>query len=388
LAYAQGKDIHVGPGQEQHLPHEAWHVVQQAQGRVRPTMQMKGAAINDDTGLEAEADVMGAKVTSDKVAQRRSIEPDSIDFRQLSMNTSGVVQRTWLGEDFPKTWDVLLDGVQWNMEADGTIWYELKENANPDFTRYAGQAQKRTHEQWDQLEIQLNTLSKAERRIGGYQNQKYESLSTSREKREFDKTGGVEAVLGEARTPVLHKDTDAPVAKTNWVQIDDDLGKIKDDQEHKDGEKSDRANTKFVNMFHLPREDAEVDAIVMMENFRELARPFFASDAFFNQWMRVKKITSLSDLPRTFPPIVYRNNISNKKLAEMLTTILGGEKQVDVDLSSDLFGSLRATDNVKSTENILKEYNNINALRGEAPSRIASMRIYEGPAIRFTIKKG
>lgn len=29
LAYAQGTDIHVGPGQERHLPHEAWHVVQQ-----------------------------------------------------------------------------------------------------------------------------------------------------------------------------------------------------------------------------------------------------------------------------------------------------------------------------------------------------------------------
>jgi hypothetical protein len=33
LAYAQGSDIHVAPGQERHLPHEAWHVVQQAQGR-------------------------------------------------------------------------------------------------------------------------------------------------------------------------------------------------------------------------------------------------------------------------------------------------------------------------------------------------------------------
>ncbi|HEX7987867.1 MAG TPA: DUF4157 domain-containing protein [Duganella sp.] len=41
-AYAQGSDIHVGPGQEQHLPHEAWHVVQQAQGRVKPTTQMNG----------------------------------------------------------------------------------------------------------------------------------------------------------------------------------------------------------------------------------------------------------------------------------------------------------------------------------------------------------
>ncbi|MBC3929072.1 DUF4157 domain-containing protein [Undibacterium sp. CY21W] len=59
-AYAQGSEIHVGPGQEQHLPHEAWHVVQQAQGRVQPTMQMKaGVPVNDDVGLEAEADVMG-----------------------------------------------------------------------------------------------------------------------------------------------------------------------------------------------------------------------------------------------------------------------------------------------------------------------------------------
>ena len=61
-AYAQGNQIHLASGQEKHLPHEAWHVVQQKQGRVKPTLQMKGkVAINDDAGLEKEADVMGAK---------------------------------------------------------------------------------------------------------------------------------------------------------------------------------------------------------------------------------------------------------------------------------------------------------------------------------------
>ncbi|HEY8037545.1 MAG TPA: DUF4157 domain-containing protein [Methylobacter sp.] len=64
LAYAQGTDIHVAPGQEQHLPHEAWHVVQQAQGRVKPSMQAKGTAINDDQGLEHEADVMGGRAAA------------------------------------------------------------------------------------------------------------------------------------------------------------------------------------------------------------------------------------------------------------------------------------------------------------------------------------
>ncbi|WKL50481.1 DUF4157 domain-containing protein [Flavobacterium pectinovorum] len=64
-AYAQGTDIHIAPGQEKHLPHEAWHVVQQAQGRVRPTVQMKGdVPVNDDVGLEAEADLMGVRALS------------------------------------------------------------------------------------------------------------------------------------------------------------------------------------------------------------------------------------------------------------------------------------------------------------------------------------
>ena len=61
-AYAQGTDIHLAPGQEKHLPHEAWHVVQQKQGRVKPTMQLKEKVnVNDDAGLEREADVMGKK---------------------------------------------------------------------------------------------------------------------------------------------------------------------------------------------------------------------------------------------------------------------------------------------------------------------------------------
>lgn len=37
-AYAQGTDIHLGPGQAHHLAHEAWHVVQQVQGRVQPNL--------------------------------------------------------------------------------------------------------------------------------------------------------------------------------------------------------------------------------------------------------------------------------------------------------------------------------------------------------------
>jgi hypothetical protein len=60
-AYTQGTDIHLGPDEEEHLPHEAWHVVQQKQGRVKPTLQAKGMWINADEALEREADLMEAK---------------------------------------------------------------------------------------------------------------------------------------------------------------------------------------------------------------------------------------------------------------------------------------------------------------------------------------
>lgn len=64
LAYTQGTDIHVAPGQERHLPHEAWHVAQQMAGRVEPTTEVGGMPVNDNADLEHEADVMGAKANS------------------------------------------------------------------------------------------------------------------------------------------------------------------------------------------------------------------------------------------------------------------------------------------------------------------------------------
>ena len=85
-AYAQGTDIHLAPGQEQHLPHEAWHVVQQKQGRVKATTQLKGEAINDDPGLEHEADVMGAK------ALQRT-EGQTTQLQAIASQSQTVVQR-------------------------------------------------------------------------------------------------------------------------------------------------------------------------------------------------------------------------------------------------------------------------------------------------------
>lgn len=89
-AFARGTDIHLGRGQEKHLPHEAWHVVQQKQGRVQPTVQMSPHInINDDTGLEHEADLMGAKALLNSGPIVQQITQRKIDFGVVQLNGGG-----------------------------------------------------------------------------------------------------------------------------------------------------------------------------------------------------------------------------------------------------------------------------------------------------------
>ncbi len=90
LAYTQGTDIHLASGQEKHLAHEAWHVVQQKEGRVKPTLQTKGVAINNDNGLEKEADDWALKASK--------IAPSNHDsFLNVSNKsiTKPIVQGMW-----------------------------------------------------------------------------------------------------------------------------------------------------------------------------------------------------------------------------------------------------------------------------------------------------
>ncbi len=92
LAYTQGTDIYIGPGQEKHLPHEAWHVVQQKQGRVNPTFKMGNTQINDDVSLENEASRMGNKALSEK-SLRREKKSENKNIKSKSIQRVGVIQR-------------------------------------------------------------------------------------------------------------------------------------------------------------------------------------------------------------------------------------------------------------------------------------------------------
>jgi len=120
LAYAQGNEIHLAPGHERHLPHEAWHIVQQRQGRVHTNFQAKGAAINDDPALEREADVMGKRAISTTAAV-----PTPSVVSPRSPVVSGPIQRKVGFEFEDNTWRPWYRTV-----AAPTPWYR---RANPTF---------------------------------------------------------------------------------------------------------------------------------------------------------------------------------------------------------------------------------------------------------------
>ncbi|MCL6500931.1 MAG: 50S ribosomal protein L4 [Candidatus Pacearchaeota archaeon] len=103
LAYTQGNDIHIAPGQEKHLPHEGWHAVQQKQGRVKPSLQMKaGTLVNDDASLEKEADIMGSKAIQ-VGSQSNTLQLKESSKTNLGENQGNVIQKVTKKKDSYET---------------------------------------------------------------------------------------------------------------------------------------------------------------------------------------------------------------------------------------------------------------------------------------------
>ena len=90
-AFTRGEEVHFAPGQYQPdtpagqelLGHELTHVVQQREGRVQSVPQTKGAGVNADPALEAEADERGARAAAslstrgqDGVSAQNSLGPE------------------------------------------------------------------------------------------------------------------------------------------------------------------------------------------------------------------------------------------------------------------------------------------------------------------------
>lgn len=121
LAYTQGNHIHLGMGQERHLPHELGHVIQQRRGTVRPTATIHGVAVNTSPALEREAD----SFAKGQVPVQRFAGNHSAQVVQLMRKNPGSASEEWDLIVRPmKAQDkisVRKAGVQWDGKTDAIV---------------------------------------------------------------------------------------------------------------------------------------------------------------------------------------------------------------------------------------------------------------------------
>jgi hypothetical protein len=91
MAFASKGSIHLAAGQEKHLPHEAWHLAQQAQNRVKADSRLGNVALNTNPGLENEADRMGPAAL--KLGLSAAAGPSSPAGRPPSAGSPSLMQR-------------------------------------------------------------------------------------------------------------------------------------------------------------------------------------------------------------------------------------------------------------------------------------------------------
>ncbi|MEM7039321.1 MAG: DUF4157 domain-containing protein [Bacteroidota bacterium] len=154
LAYAQGNDVHFAPGQlkpdtqagQELIGHELAHVVQQREGRVQANNEVAGKPVNDDKGLEAEADQMGAKAAQAKMEDaptqmKKSGSTGSNAPAQMFRVKENDIDRfprfnKWVNEELPKSKNdgVITSALQKWGENEG----ETARNVDADFSPGCG----------------------------------------------------------------------------------------------------------------------------------------------------------------------------------------------------------------------------------------------------------
>ena len=100
LAYTQGENVHFSPGQfkpdtnsgQELIGHEITHVVQQRQGRVQPTSEVAGMPLNDNNGLESEADSLGKKAAQFSLPDNQKTVESTSSTTATLQNKGDVVQ--------------------------------------------------------------------------------------------------------------------------------------------------------------------------------------------------------------------------------------------------------------------------------------------------------
>lgn len=108
LAYTEGFNIYLAPGEEAQLEHELWHVVQQLQGRAKATEMIAGKPVDGRQGMEDEAD--------------RGKTPNQLEQKTQDIETAPIVQT----KQPPTDMDRLKTILDWNNVPESEVLQILK----------------------------------------------------------------------------------------------------------------------------------------------------------------------------------------------------------------------------------------------------------------------
>ncbi len=146
LAYTQGNDVHFAPGQynpesskgQELIGHELTHVVQQRQGRVKPTKEQgKGLAVNDNPSLENEADEKGERAAHGETVEISGMTSHSSIMKKDEIPNPGIhiVQRGDNYSELAIRYGVSVEDLRnWNGYKDTEIPIGAKLIVSPNLT--------------------------------------------------------------------------------------------------------------------------------------------------------------------------------------------------------------------------------------------------------------
>lgn len=206
LAYTQGTEIHVAPGQEHTLPHEAWHVTQQMAGRVSPTTTVSDMPINDNDSLEHEADIMGEKAT-----QRKEIRSEAVTQQKTSESINQNVAQRYISAvtyPYPNKNTKRLQRINFFKTILDNEDYTYFESSNPnvDNEQLSGYIQDKKHNCLKEIEnIKKNTSLEEEPRTKQVNAIRDTSILNCSSSEEIDEelTKIMKAMKTESHTPAF-----------------------------------------------------------------------------------------------------------------------------------------------------------------------------------------
>lgn len=100
LGIAIDDEVHLAAGQEHLLPHELYHIIQQAEGKVEQTNTINKLPINDDPALEQEAIAQGKKIEA--LSKQDLLRMPQSTPKDANLSTKGIAQEQLINYKTPQ----------------------------------------------------------------------------------------------------------------------------------------------------------------------------------------------------------------------------------------------------------------------------------------------